>query len=187
MSEQQDQGADRRAFLGLVAGSGLMASTAQAAPPAPASALPLDLVFSARIEVGKPVEQGMVDGRRQRFIPITGGTVSGPKLKGIVLPVGGDWQTILPGGLTQILARYALQAEDGTVISITNPGVRTATAEVVERLSKGEDVDPSLYYFRTTPVFEVASGPYDWMRRHVFIGRGIRRPDHVLMEVYQVG
>jgi hypothetical protein len=186
MTDRAGAETGRRGFLGMVAGTGLLATGAQAETPK-AAPLPLDLMFSARIEVGKPIEQGLVDGRRQRFIPITGGRVSGPKLSGVVLPGGGDWQTILPGGLTQIMARYALQAEDGTVIAITNPGVRTATAEVVERLSKGEDVDPSLYYFRTTPVFEVASGPFDWLRRHVFIGRGIRRPDHVLMEVYRVG
>ena len=113
MTSGIDAATGRRGFLGMVAGTGLLATGAQAEPPK-VQPLPLDLMFSARIEVGKPVEQGLVDGRRQRFIPITGGTVSGPKLNGVVLPGGGDWQTILPGGLTQIMARYALQAEDGT-------------------------------------------------------------------------
>jgi hypothetical protein len=45
-------------------------------------------------------------------------------LKGTVLPGGGDWQTIMPGGLTKVEARYFLKSADGTVIEITNPGVR---------------------------------------------------------------
>jgi Protein of unknown function (DUF3237) len=133
-----------------------------------------------------PIEQGTVDGKRKRFIPITGGTIKGPKLNGVVLSGGGDWQSIHPNGLTEIYARYSMKADDGTVIAITNPGVRVASADIIARLSAGEDVDPALYYFRTTPVFEVAAGSHDWLRRSVFVARGIRKPDHVIVEVFQV-
>jgi hypothetical protein len=70
------------------------AASAQPAAPAPG----LSFAFSIRVEVAPPVEQGEIDGARQRFIPITGGTVSGPRLTGKVLPGGGDWQAIHPGG-----------------------------------------------------------------------------------------
>ena len=39
-------------------------------------------------------------------------------LSGIVLPGGGDWQTIAADGTTAIPARYAMQASDGTVFEI---------------------------------------------------------------------
>ena len=146
----------------------------------------LTLAFEARITLAPPIEQGVVDGKRTRFIPITGGTIKGPKLNGVILAGGGDWQSIHPDGLTEIYARYSMKADDGTVIAITNPGVRVASPEVIARLAAGEDVDPSLYYFRTTPVFEVAAGPHDWMRRSVFVARGIRKPDHVVIEVFEV-
>jgi hypothetical protein len=158
------------------------AASAQPAAPAPG----LSFAFSIRVEVAPPVEQGEIDGARQRFIPITGGTVSGPRLTGTVLNGGGDWQAIHPGGLATILARYALQAEDGTVIGIENPGVRVASPEVTELLAKGEPVDPDAYYFRSAPVFTVTDGPHAWLRRKVFLGRGIRRPDHVVIDVYTV-
>jgi hypothetical protein len=89
-------------------------------------------------------------------------------------------------GLTEIFARYTLKASDGTVISVTNPGVRVAEPDIIKRLAAGEDVDPKLYYFRTTPVFDVADGPYEWLRRAVFVCRGVRKPDHVLIEFFQV-
>jgi hypothetical protein len=79
-----------------------------------------------------------------------------------------------------------LKAADGTVIGIDNVGVRVASAEVTDRLAKGEDVDPSAYYFRTVPTFTVAEGPHTWLRRAVFVARGIRRPDHVVIDVYEV-
>ncbi|MFT4025309.1 MAG: DUF3237 domain-containing protein [Novosphingobium sp.] len=160
----------------------LMAAPAQAAAPAPT----LAYAFSMRIELLPPIEQGEVDGARQRFIPITGGAITGPRLTGTVLPGGGDWQQIHPGGLAVVHARYHLKAADGTVIAIDNQGVRVASAEVTEQLAKGVDVDPAAYYFRTTPVFAVAEGPHAWLRRSTFVARGIRRPDHVMIDVYIV-
>ncbi|MEQ1639718.1 MAG: DUF3237 domain-containing protein [Novosphingobium sp.] len=153
----------------------------------PAAPVPtLEYAFTATVAVAPAVELGTVDGGRKRFIAITGGTINGPLLNGSVLPGGGDWQTILPGGLTRVEARYFLEADDGAVIEVTNPGVRTGSAEVIERLAKGEDVDPSAYYFRTTPRFDVAPGKHEWLRRHAFVARGIRRPDKVQIDFYVV-
>jgi hypothetical protein len=169
----------------MLAGDAVAAS-APAATRAHAPPL-LEWVFSVTATLSPPIEKGTIDGLRKRFIAITGGDVSGPKLNGIVLPGGGDWQSIHPDGITELDARYALKAADGTVISVTNPGIRVASPEIIKRISAGEDVDPALYYFRTTPHFEVAAGPHEWLRRSVFVARGIRKPDHVLIEFFRVG
>jgi hypothetical protein len=162
-----------------------LAGAAQAEGPA-APAPSLEYAFTARITLAAPVEQGEVAGGRKRFIAITGGTVDGPKFKGTVLPGGGDWQTILPGGLTRVEAHYFLKAEDGTVVEVTNPGVRVASAAVTEQLAKGEKVDPGAYYFRTTPHFDARAGAAEWLTRSAFVARGIRQPDHVLIDFYVV-
>jgi len=169
----------------IAAGLALAASPALAQSPA-APAPTLDYAFTARITLAAPVEQGEVAGGRKRFIAITGGTVDGPMLKGTVLPGGGDWQIIMPGGLTKVEARYFLKSADGTVIEITNPGVRVASPEVTEKLAKGEKVDPSAYYFRTTPRFDVKPGPQEWLARSAFVARGIRTPDSVVIDFYVV-
>lgn len=168
-------------MAGALAAS-LAASAAGPAAPAPS----LEYAFTARVEVAPPLELGELGEGRRRFIAITGGKVSGPMLTGEVLPGGGDWQTILPGGLTQVEARYFLKAADGTVIEVENSGVRVAEPAVIERLARGEEVDPSSYYFRTTPKFAVRAGPHDWLRRSTFVARGIRKPDHVLVDFYVV-
>jgi hypothetical protein len=162
----------------------LTTASADAGPSAPAPSLAY--AFSVRATLAAPLEQGEIDGKRARFIGITGGTISGPKFEGVVLPGGGDWQTIAPGGLTEVFARYSLKAKDGTVVAITNAGVRTAAPEVIEKLAKGEDVDPSLYYFRTSARFDVSKGPHEWMKRTLFVARGIRKPDHVIIDFYEV-
>lgn len=146
----------------------------------------LTYAFSARVEVAPPVEQGEIDGGRKRFIPITGGTVTGPRMTGEVMAGGGDWQTIFPGGVTRLEARYFLKAADGTVIGVHNVGVRVASGEVTERLARGEKVDPAAYYFRATPVFDPPPGAHAWLRTKTFVGRGIRMPDHVVIDFYVV-
>lgn len=132
------------------------------------------------------MEYGEIEGLRKRFIPVTGGTVFGPRLSGRVLSGGGDWQSIASGGLAHVQARYSIETTDGTVIGVTNSGVRTASAEVMEKLVAGIEVGPDEYYFRTSPVFEVESGPHEWLRRHLFVARGIRKPDHVIVDFYLV-
>lgn len=147
----------------------------------------LTLAFSARIELLPPIEQGIVDGLQRRFIPIAGGRVSGDRLQADVLPGGGDAQAIGPDGLTEVHALYSLRADDGTIIAVDNRGIRVASPDVSERLARGEPVSPQDYYFRTTPRFTVADGAHGWLRRTLFIARGIRRPDVVQLDVFAVG
>src|SRR5690606_21066261 len=115
-----------------------------------------------------------------------GGLVFGPRLQGRVLPGGGDWQAVGEDGLSQIMARYSLELADGTRVGVTNTGVRTASPEVMEKLVAGIEVPPDAYYFRTNPVFEVADGVHAWLRRHLFVARGVRKPDHVIVDFYRV-
>ena len=175
---------NRRSFGLLALGVGLMPSAVMAAgePAAPT----LEFVFEATVTLGTPLELGSTAAARSRFVPITGGTVVGPKLNGVVLSGGGDWQEIGNDGLTTIHARYMLKAEDGTAIAIDNPGVRVASPQIIARLTAGEDLDPALYYFRTTPTFQVAAGPHDWLRRSVFVCQGIRHPQSVVMRYFKV-
>src|SRR4051812_34190205 len=77
-------------------------------------------------------------------------------------------------------------AGDGTVIGIVNTGVRQAAPEIARRMAAGEQVDPSLYYFRASPVFEVGPGPYAWLTSRLFVSAGDRLPDLVRLVVYEV-
>jgi hypothetical protein len=156
------------------------AVAAQVAPPR------LTHVFTVSVQVGQPQEQGRVDGKRMRFVPITGGRISGARLTGTVLAGGGDWQALHDDGLTEVRARYSIRADDGTVIDVTNDGVRTATAEVAGRIARGEQVAPTDYYFRSNPRFTVADGKHGWLRRTQFVAVGIRRPADVEIQVFAV-
>jgi hypothetical protein len=122
---------------------------------------------------------------RRRIIGITGGSFSG-RLSGRVLPGGADWQLIRADGSAFLDARYTLETADGALIYVNNKGYRHGPKEVVERLARGEDVDPKLYYMRTTPWFETAAPAYAWLNRIVCIGTGARRAQAVELDFFEV-
>ena len=144
----------------------------------------LTLAFRAMVTLDNPFELGEVDGVRKRIFRITGGEITGLRLSGRVLPGGADWQTILPDGTAKVFARYTLQAEDRTLIGVTNAGIRRGPPEVMQRLAAGEQVDPQLYYFRSTPSFEVAAGPHHWLGQNIFVCSAARYPDRVALDFY---
>ncbi len=145
-------------------------------------------VFKVEVEVEAPilVGQDSVSGRRQ-LIPIGAGTVEGPEIKGTVLPGGVDSQIIRPDGRCELSARYALKFDDGCGVYLENNGIRTVPKEYVEKVLNGGFIDPSLYYFRTTPVFEVYDEKYMWLKNNHFICSGERLPDKVRISFYMVG
>lgn len=145
-----------------------------------------EFAFELRATVDAVQDVGDTPAGRRRFIPITGGTFEGPKLKGVVLPGGADAQVIRPDSVTDLVARYTLQVDDGTLIYVVNHGLRHGPAEIMQRVMRGEAVDPAEYYFRTTPVFEVAAGPHDWLNRSIFVGTGARYAAEVHMRYFRV-
>lgn len=159
------------------------AQPATKAPAAPA----LEWVFDLNVKVGPAQELGEAGGGRRRVIPIIGGSLTGPRSKGEVLPGGADWQTLRADGVTLLQARYTVRMDDGAVVGIINTGVRRASPDVAKRLAAGEVVDPALYYFRASPVFEVGPGPHGWLTENLFVSAGERLPDLVRLKVYKVG
>ncbi len=119
-------------------------------------------------------------------MPILGGSVSGPRLTAAILPGGADWQIIRADGTAEVVARYTLRTDDGTLISVVNKGLRRGPPEILARLAAGDVVDPALYYFRTTPVFEVASGPHGWLADNIFVATGERHEKQVVIRVFVV-
>ena len=146
----------------------------------------LQLLYTSKIEVGKPVEFGKARYGERRIINIKGGVFSGSKLSGRVLPGGADWQIIRHDDITEVEARYALETDDGALIYVSNWGLRHGPKEVMQRLALGKEVDPREYYFRTTPIFETGAPGYKWLNGLVSIAVGQRLANEVIITVYEV-
>ena len=143
-------------------------------------------LFQAEIELARPQELGAGPLGRRRIIGITGGRFSGERLSGRVLPGGADWQVIRADGVAELDARYTLETHDGALIYVRKRGYRHGPEEVLRRIAAGENVDPSQYYMRTTPLFETGDGRYAWLNRIVCVATGARRPAAVELEVFEV-
>ena len=79
----------------------------QAKPPK------LDLAFELHLELGKPTDVGQIGpAGSRRIVPVAGGTLQGPGLKGKIMP-GADYQIIHPDGLVELDAHYVVQMENG--------------------------------------------------------------------------
>ncbi len=91
-----------------------------------------------------------------RVIPIVGGSFEG-KLKGRVVPGGADWNTMQSNQIGHVYAKYVLQTEDGTYISIENEG------KIDMRIPEGR--------IKTIPRFQVDdSSEYAWLNGGVYVG-----------------
>lgn len=151
-------------------------------PPAPG----LVFAFEARVEVGAPLEVGPLPRGTRRIVPILRGTFEGPGIKGRVLPGGADWQIIGADGFSELDTRYTLETEGGSIIYVQNAGIRHAAPDVMQKLQRGETVDPKLVYFRTVPKFETSAPELQWLTRAVFIGTGERYPTEVVIRFWRV-
>ena len=129
---------------------------------------------------------GATPNGNRRVGLVAGGRFEGPKLKGTVLPGGADWIIGRPDGSTTLDVRIVLETDDGAAIGMTYRGMRHGPRDVMERVNKGEFVDPSEYYFRTAVAFETAAPKYDWLNRVIAVGTGSRPPEGPVYEIFEV-
>ena len=121
-----------------------------------------------------------------RHIDMLGeGSFEGPKLRGKVIG-GMDQKIFRSDGAMNPNVRLVLKAEDDALIYMHYTGIRHGSKEVMEKIAKGEEVDPTEYYLRNTPYFETSASQYDWLNRIVSVGVGRRMPDHAAYDIFQI-
>ncbi|SOD80593.1 DUF3237 domain-containing protein [Spirosoma fluviale] len=146
----------------------------------------LSFVGQLNVKIGPAYVVGETPHGLRRIIPILGGTVEGPGLKGEILPGGSDWQVVRKDGVAELEAHYQFKTDDGVIIYIKNVGLRVATPDIAARIGRGEQVSPNEYYFRAIPKFEAPAGKYDWMNNAIFICTAFRNPENVVIQVWKV-
>lgn len=143
-------------------------------------------VFTITARIAEVISAGDIGTGVRRIIPIIGGEVKGEVINGKVLPFGADFQIIRPSELIDLEAKYAFETDDGAVVYVENKGIRFGPVDLLEKLKRGEPVDPKLIYFRTVPKFETGAENYRWLMEHIFIGSAARHADRVVIDVHQV-
>ena len=147
----------------------------------------LEHVCDLAVTIAAPIDVGLTPAGLRRMIPITGGTVTGPRLNGKVMAGGADFQLILHGGTQAHLdARYVIELDDGSRVFVQNTALRVASLENSQRIMNGQPVDPSAVYFRCQPKLEATRPEWAWLSESQFIGTGRRAPDGVFLSFYRV-
>jgi hypothetical protein len=143
-------------------------------------------IFTIEAELEAVETIGRTPYGERRLVAIAGGRVTGPKLSGRILPGGADWQIVRSDGAADIQARYIIEADGGGRVLVDSKGLRHGPPEVLEKLARGEKVDPALYYFRTAMRFETAAPALDWLNRVLAVAKGERLARAVRLEVSEV-
>lgn len=146
-------------------------------------------LFDIVVDLQPPVAFGPGPFGRRVLFGAAGGSFTGDKLSGRVLPSGGDWTLFGPTGTMVLDVRLALETDDGALVHMTYGGRWTTPPDVQADMAdprKRALVDPALYFFRTTPVFETGSEQHAWLNEIVCIGSGYLVDGGVAYRVSQV-
>jgi hypothetical protein len=143
-------------------------------------------LMTLRLRVAPPQLVGLTPTGDRRIVPVLDGRFEGERLRGTVEPGGSDWVLVRPDGALQLDVRLALRTDDDHLIAMTYRGIRHGPAAVIERVSRGEPVDPASYYFRMVPFFETASEKYGWLTRIVAVAIGERVAEGPIYHLFEV-
>ncbi|WP_293899037.1 DUF3237 domain-containing protein [Phenylobacterium sp.] len=139
-----------------------------------------------RLDDDAPLPLGRSPWRNRRVSYIAGGTVEGDRLRGEVLPGGGDWSELGSGAdgvaLTLIDVRSVWKTHDGALIYVTYGGrlvIPQAALADFRDPAKVEGLPADSYYFRIQPTFETADDRYGWLNALVAVGVGRRTANGV--------
>ena len=143
-------------------------------------------LMTLQVVVPPPQRLGAVPHGTRVIAPITSGAFEGPRLRGRVLPGGGDWTLLRSDAVLELDLRITLETDDGALISMTSFGLRHGPREVLAALARGESVDPSTYYFRTAPRFETSAPQYEFLNRLIAIASGDRRASGPIYTIDEV-
>lgn len=147
----------------------------------------LTFVFEAVVDVDPMVHVGGRGSDPLIFIPITGGTVCGPRLNGTIIAGGGDWATERSDLVTELEARYLIRADDGAAIDIVNRGFHRAVShEQMERLTVGEHVPEDEYYYRTSAMFRTDAAAHRWLTHTVVVGMAHAEGERVCIRFFEL-
>jgi hypothetical protein len=149
------------------------------------SELPVEHLVDLSVDLSEPQLIATPVGLRYTLI-IERGRFEGPRLRGEVLPGGGDWITIGTDGLGRLDVRATLRTDDGALIHLEVGGMSRVPADAQQRLEAGERIPFADGYIRSTLDFETGDERYAWLNEVVAVGYNEFSPGHIDYRTYKV-
>jgi len=143
------------------------------------------LTYTGRLVSPPEVIGPLPEGIRVNFYS-AGGEVSGPKIRGKLRPVGGDWATVCKDGVARLDVRTTFETHDGALILVTYHGVIDLGEDGYDTFLRGEM--PAVARIRTSPLFSTSHPDYLWLTRLFCLGVGEyqRATNEAKYDVYAV-
>ena len=136
------------------------------------TSLPVEFLFHFEATLAAPIPVPNGPQGTRLIVPITGGTISGPKINGTVESLGADWLTMRADGTAQLDVRALLRTDDGGVIHTSYKGIMAPT-----------DSGPRI---TTAPLFETGDEKYKWLNHIQAIAVGAPGQGTVTYDVYRI-
>jgi hypothetical protein len=145
----------------------------------------LELLMELQAELRPPQAVGRGPYGTRQIFDVTGGHFEGPKLKGRVLPSGGDWILVDDDGVGRLDVRATLETHDGALIYVSYGGIVEMNDRVMAAASGQREAEFGDTYFYTQPRYETGDERYAWMNRIVAIAEGKVGQNKVAYRVYR--
>lgn len=145
-----------------------------------------EFLMSLAVDVGEIVSMGQAPIGERRVVSITGGTFEGSGMRGEVLSGGNDWQILRADGVLDIDASYVLKEQGGGLVRVISQGYRYGPPEVMAAMTRGEDLDPSSYFFRAILRFETGAPYLESLNRTIAVATAERKARQVLLGAYRL-
>lgn len=145
-------------------------------------------ITSYRVTLAEPEVIGPVAEGLRLNVYITGGEAHGPKIEGIVRPVGADWLTIRTDGVGVLDVRATLETGDGALIYAYYTGVAEMGPDGYQNFLDGAPPPPDGIDLRIRPIYQTAHPDYLWLNRAccVGVGKAFLDKGEVSYDIYQV-
>lgn len=127
-------------------------------------------LYYVEVECADNISVGKVTDGWLLIIPILGGRFEGAKIKGTIMPVGADWNTMFLGIKSRLRpsTRYVLKTDDGAIISLfTEARMKISTLKLLKLMITRKRIDTSKYYFRQHLYFTTGDSRYAWLNTAV--------------------
>jgi Protein of unknown function (DUF3237) len=154
--------------------------------PAMPSAPALVPMTQVRCEVGELASLGAAPQGERRYVPLGGGTVTGPELNGSIVAGGVDWQLNRADGALEIAAHYVVRTDDGALVEIRSEGLRHGPPDVMTRLARGDTVARDEYFFRTVVRFTTGAPAWAHLNKVMALACGEREARLVKLDLYRI-
>ncbi len=155
---------------------------------AKANAAPPELEFLFRLDAtfAPPQDLGETPAGSRRILVLEKGNFEGPQLRGLIRTGGSDWVLLRRDGVAELDIRLTLETEDNALIYARGNGIFNMAPELRQALSRGEEIDRNLYYFRTAFTFETSASAFSSLNQLLAIGIGERTAAGMVTDVYAV-